>query len=428
MSPEELASQELAQWRENENKHQLDIIKQSELDSISYAAKASSSALVEKEEIIIESKISDAISNNVKDFESDNKSEEYSNKLLSKSYLDLHVNDSSSGSQSNSEHHHHRSHKKESKSNRSRDDSRSSTKPETSGPNHSRDKDRHRHHSKSSSHRKTTSEKSHKHSSSKHHESSKSSSHKKSDKDDSKKASSGKTEINEVKPTIEDCNLVDAILKSANVILPSAGNKTVESTKNSEPKKIDNLVDELKITPVPALTPIVTVPAAVKPIASTSTAPLWIGNIRMVDVASFKLSICQLSGDFNSIVKLLPKELEVVGRISPNTVWDYIAKIQKSPNKEIMLVNLLPSEDSDQSQWFTLYDYMFTKNRLGVIKTISPITKDFYLMPLPENQSLPNVLPHLNIGARGNLLIGVIVKTGPVKRMASLDVATIPKV
>lgn len=37
MSPEELASQELAKWRENENKHQLDMIKKSEMDLLSCA-------------------------------------------------------------------------------------------------------------------------------------------------------------------------------------------------------------------------------------------------------------------------------------------------------------------------------------------------------------------------------------------------------
>lgn len=32
LSPEELASQELAQWREEEAKHQLELIKKSEID------------------------------------------------------------------------------------------------------------------------------------------------------------------------------------------------------------------------------------------------------------------------------------------------------------------------------------------------------------------------------------------------------------
>lgn len=32
LSPDEMASQELAQWREKENQHQLEIIKKSELD------------------------------------------------------------------------------------------------------------------------------------------------------------------------------------------------------------------------------------------------------------------------------------------------------------------------------------------------------------------------------------------------------------
>jgi hypothetical protein len=37
MTPDELASQELAKWRENENKHQLEMIKKSELDLLSCA-------------------------------------------------------------------------------------------------------------------------------------------------------------------------------------------------------------------------------------------------------------------------------------------------------------------------------------------------------------------------------------------------------
>ncbi|ALC46569.1 TfIIS, partial [Drosophila busckii] len=37
MTAAELASQELAKWREEENKHQLDMIKKSELDMLSCA-------------------------------------------------------------------------------------------------------------------------------------------------------------------------------------------------------------------------------------------------------------------------------------------------------------------------------------------------------------------------------------------------------
>uniref|UniRef100_A0A0K8WM71 PHD finger protein 3 n=1 Tax=Bactrocera latifrons TaxID=174628 RepID=A0A0K8WM71_BACLA len=59
MSPEELASQELAQWRENEAKHQLEMIKKSELDLLSCAKNYV--LKTHKGEEVIEGKLEDCV-------------------------------------------------------------------------------------------------------------------------------------------------------------------------------------------------------------------------------------------------------------------------------------------------------------------------------------------------------------------------------
>lgn len=149
------------------------------------------------------------------------------------------------------------------------------------------------------------------------------------------------------------------------------------------------------------------------PVDTELLQTIWSGAINMIDVASVKIEAHPVSGDATSIIKHLPMAMDVVGRIAPETVYDYIGKIRKSPNKEVIILRF---SSQDDIAYLTLYKYYDIRRRLGVIKSTSPVIKDFYILPLAAEKSLPSVLqPIKGIGFvegknKPDLLLGVIVK------------------
>ncbi|KAI9580842.1 hypothetical protein GQX74_013390 [Glossina fuscipes] len=143
---------------------------------------------------------------------------------------------------------------------------------------------------------------------------------------------------------------------------------------------------------------------------------LWSGNLNMIDVASFQIILQPILGNCTNLSKIMPNELDVVGRISPDTVWDYISKIKKSPNKEIIIIRLIPANESETSAYTILYQYLENRNRLGVIKTTSSQLKDFYIYPLGAGKYMPSVLrpvEHVEFyedPCRPDILVGVIIR------------------
>ncbi|XP_036336250.1 LOW QUALITY PROTEIN: uncharacterized protein LOC118746507 [Rhagoletis pomonella] len=149
---------------------------------------------------------------------------------------------------------------------------------------------------------------------------------------------------------------------------------------------------------------------------NVSTACIWSGNINMVDVASFQIVIQPVVGNSLNLGTLLPDELDVVGRIGPDTVWEYISKIKRSPNKEIVIIRLIPASESETSAYKVLFQYLENRNRLGVINTVSPQIKDFYIYPLGAGKTMPSVLqPTEKVDFyedpyRPDILMGVVVR------------------
>lgn len=56
-------------------------------------------------------------------------------------------------------------------------------------------------------------------------------------------------------------------------------------------------------------------------------------------------------------------ELDIVGRINPETVWDYINKTKKGTNKDIDLLRLQAANDEEKMQYIALYSYLSSRNR-----------------------------------------------------------------
>lgn len=139
---------------------------------------------------------------------------------------------------------------------------------------------------------------------------------------------------------------------------------------------------------------------------------MWNGNVTMLDVATFRITASPISGDCRYIGLEFPSKLEIIGRIIPDIVWDYINKIKLS--KEIVIVRFAPHSDVDESAYVKLLNFLESQARLGVIKSTSAAIKDFYILPLASQKSLPAVLlPITGEGFESNcpdLLLGIIVK------------------
>lgn len=525
MSPEEMASQELAQWREKEAKHQLEIIKKSELDLISCAKNYV--LKTHKGEEVIEGKSSDYANVDltipVEDVVSAlNKSDllETGTASTRKESFMTHWSDADSTFLSHSVLTESHSLQEEDKiktssaavQNKDKDKDREKDKNRDRDRERERDRDRDKHHKSKDRHRdKSRSRKrsrSHSRSRSRdrgekrhksghrdekreredrgrekeHHKDSRSSRehHHYGDGNDKKqliekklttssKLASKQKQQEQQRAAInpmDTYNLIDQILESTKTV-EEAANLVSERDKERD---IEN-VRKISITPLPPVqaaaassattsttitassndqsTPVVDIAAdndqeptstvsiptpphdpysrfiacdsSTSPFASEgnhrySISSLWTGNINMVDVTSFQLSLQPVVGTSTGLAKLLPKELDVVGRIGPETVWDYISKIKKSPNKEIVVLRLIPANETETSAYKILYEYLDNRSRLGVIKSISSQIKDFYIYPLGAGKTVPAQLqPSERVEFyedpnRPDVLIGIIIR------------------
>lgn len=144
----------------------------------------------------------------------------------------------------------------------------------------------------------------------------------------------------------------------------------------------------------------------------------------MVDVAKFHITASDLSGYVKDLSNDIPETVNVVGRIGPDTVWDYINKMKKNPMKDIIVMRLSAINDEEKIPYFTLYSYLNSRNRLGVVENVSKNIKDFYIMPFSNESHLPSVLLPLDGPEfeenRPHLLLGIIVYN---KRKRTLPLA-----
>lgn len=146
-----------------------------------------------------------------------------------------------------------------------------------------------------------------------------------------------------------------------------------------------------------------------------SAATVWNGCINMVDVARFYVAGHEVSGNAVDLEEDLPAELDIVGRIKPDTVWEYIGKMKRASNKDIIVLKLQAANDEERMQYIALYSYLSSRHRLGVVRVSQTLNiKDFYIVPLPANTSLPSTLLPLDgpgLGdAKTHLLISIIIR------------------
>lgn len=141
---------------------------------------------------------------------------------------------------------------------------------------------------------------------------------------------------------------------------------------------------------------------------------VWRGFVNMVDVAKFFITAQEVSGNAKDLMDDLPDTVDVVGRISHDTVWDYISKMKRTGSKEILVIRLTAANDEEKIPYITLYSYLNSRSRLGVVGNVSKNIKDFYIMPFSSQSMIPSVLlPLIGPGFeehRPHLLLGIIVR------------------
>jgi hypothetical protein len=82
-------------------------------------------------------------------------------------------------------------------------------------------------------------------------------------------------------------------------------------------------------------------------LVETPTMIVWSGNINMSGYYRFVTSAVVLSGGdaAQSLFAELPKTIDVVGRIMPSIVWEYVKNVRQTPDKDLIILRLMqPSE------------------------------------------------------------------------------------
>ncbi|XP_016979137.2 death-inducer obliterator 1 isoform X1 [Drosophila rhopaloa] len=392
MTPEQLASQELAKWREEENRHQLDMIKKSELDMLSCAQNYV--VKTHKGEEVIATKVDVTLPE--EDINEPSTVDRKQTSLVSEpdtSTLERSISRDKSGTSKEKRHKNHKHHHR--KRSRSRSNSR--------GRNV--EKRHRRHHNEGESGTGSGGGE-------REHRSREKQSREKDETvpsplpkmRDENDLSPLPKKIPERKTEASAYNLIDQILESE---------KTVEQAANLGQAK-------------PSPKPLPTLPSSSKApepmdnysryVHGQTTSPLWSGPLKMIDVTEFEMTMYPVQGNCHQMGKLMPNQLDVIGRITRVNVWEYIKKLKKSPTKEVVIVNIFPASPNDTFKFDLFFDYLDSRERLGVMGVDSDQIRDFYIFPLGTGDELPPALqtservPFYEDTQRPNTLLGIIVR------------------
>lgn len=119
-------------------------------------------------------------------------------------------------------------------------------------------------------------------------------------------------------------------------------------------------------------------------LSNISKRACWKGALQMSGISNFVTYISADKKESCSFVKnQLPKQLSVVGTIPLDTVWRYLEKARHA-NKQIIAF-LFAHKSAAHESFVVLFNYLLSRQRLGVIKTLPSAIKDFYLLPLDGN-------------------------------------------
>lgn len=161
---------------------------------------------------------------------------------------------------------------------------------------------------------------------------------------------------------------------------------------------------------------------------SSCHEPCWSGTINMPEIAKFSALAKPVSGEVDFMREEIDQNLLVCGRIAPDQVQGYIKKLRdlKGSNRsQILVIQLFPSSSEDKTSFEKFYDYLYSRNRYGVIQASA--LKDFYILPLHQKGNIPEMIKPI----RGpgidrkepNSLLGLLVRSKKSPIVASMSVS-----
>lgn len=106
----------------------------------------------------------------------------------------------------------------------------------------------------------------------------------------------------------------------------------------------------------------------------------------------------------------MPISLDIVGRIRPDMVWDYVNQTRRAGSRDIVIVKFTPSVDADKKNYSAFLSHMYKGNRFAVVGPTSKLIKDFYIVPLPKDSPIPLALTSLSIDVKSKSQIYTITQ------------------
>ena len=163
---------------------------------------------------------------------------------------------------------------------------------------------------------------------------------------------------------------------------------------------------------------------AYSPADTSGPMGLWRGDVHMSSVARFPVVATHVAGaelsEFQPYTSLLPRLLEVDGRLAKNVADKYLCDLQHSKTSDVSVLNLgLASHDpAAKAEFDKLFDYFHERDRYAVVgKPGHDIVRDIYISPAEAGMgTLP---PHLTLLEVNNieqplpgrmLLVTIVVK------------------
>uniref|UniRef100_S4RF74 Death inducer-obliterator 1 n=1 Tax=Petromyzon marinus TaxID=7757 RepID=S4RF74_PETMA len=147
---------------------------------------------------------------------------------------------------------------------------------------------------------------------------------------------------------------------------------------------------------------------------------LWKGFINMHGVAKVVAKAYPVSGSMANVAEELPDTIHVGGRILAKMVWDYVGKLKSSASKEVCIIRFHPATEEEAVAYISLYSYFNSRKRYGVVGNASRSLKDMYLIPLAAQDPIPHqLLPFDGPGlepSRSHMLLGLVIKQKSKRR------------
>nr|XP_032808867.1 uncharacterized protein LOC116941667 [Petromyzon marinus] len=164
--------------------------------------------------------------------------------------------------------------------------------------------------------------------------------------------------------------------------------------------------------------------------AASLPGEIWKGFIGLPNVAKVVMKAYPVSGPTDNLTEDLPDSIQIGGRIHPQVVWDYLYKLKATPSKEACIIRFVPASVEERDGYQSVFSYLSGRKRYGVISNNSHSVKDLYIIPTGAGQKFPSSLisllgPGLN-NTEAGAIVGVLVRQKGKRQQADEQVCEGP--